>query len=116
MNIVLQTRERTLVSLSSEEVMAISNAINEVCNGVAISDWEFQTRLGFDRKFLQTVLSGLVGTVGQELRSNEAVNVWADNSSVMLRSITAFGDPVEMGENEIEEFSSRLKAAIADSL
>lgn len=44
------------ISLTSEELMGISNALNEVCNGVDIDDEEFETRLGVERTFLLAVL------------------------------------------------------------
>lgn len=36
--------------LTDSELMLLSNALNEVCNGSeAIPDWEFHTRMGVDR-------------------------------------------------------------------
>ena len=63
MNFVLQTADRFLASLTRDELCGISNAINEVCNGVHIEDAEFQTRLGVTRSFLQQVLT----TIGSQL-------------------------------------------------
>ena len=45
-----------LVSLDDDEMSALNNALNEVCNGVDIADFEFQTRLGYSRKRLRRLL------------------------------------------------------------
>ena len=112
MNFVLQSRERTLVSLGNDELLAISNALNEVCNGVAITEPEFQTRLGVSRDFVDTLLRSLSGEVNVSQQGYAATEVWADQSSVMVRVITAFGDPVEMGETEAAEFAGQLLQAV----
>jgi hypothetical protein len=49
MNTVKLGRRRATVELDEDEVMLLNNALNEVCNGVHISDAEFATRLGGDR-------------------------------------------------------------------
>lgn len=38
------------IDFSADELFLINNALNEVCNGVHIEDWEFQTRLGVPRE------------------------------------------------------------------
>jgi len=47
------------VKLSEDELVIINNAINEVCNGVRIPDWEFSTRIGYDRAEALALLSKL---------------------------------------------------------
>jgi hypothetical protein len=114
MNIVLQTSERTLVSLSSEELAAMTNALNEVCHGLDIPDREFQTRLGESREFLQNVLSDLNNDVHPRCCNYEVLDVSAESNSIMIRSITAHGDPVELGEEKARELAIQLQQAIAD--
>ena len=46
--------------VSDEELGLIGNALNEVCNGVHIDDFEFQTRLGSERGKLQQLLTQIV--------------------------------------------------------
>jgi hypothetical protein len=41
------TRERIIVSFSAEELIFLSNAINEAVE--AVEEWEFQTRTGETR-------------------------------------------------------------------
>jgi len=36
-------------TLTRDHLLLINNALNEVCNGVHIDDFEFETRLGFSR-------------------------------------------------------------------
>lgn len=44
------------------------------------------------------------------------VNLWIEQeSSIMVRSITSFGDPVELAQEEAREFAKMLLAA-ADKL
>ncbi len=38
------------VDLTADDLVAINNALNEVCHGPdAIPEWEFQTRIGLDK-------------------------------------------------------------------
>jgi hypothetical protein len=37
------------LAFTHEELVIINNALNEVCNGVAFDDDEFQTRIGYSR-------------------------------------------------------------------
>ncbi len=41
--------ERVSIELTADDLLAINNALNEVCHGPdAIPEWEFQTRMGVD--------------------------------------------------------------------
>ena len=42
--------QRTTVELSESELAAIVGALNEVCNGIQIADFEFHVRMGIERK------------------------------------------------------------------
>ena len=44
------------VRLSGDELDMLNNALNEICNGVRIEDWEFRTRVGWDRMTVQKLL------------------------------------------------------------
>jgi len=52
-------RGEHLLRLTTEELVWLNNALNEVCNGVAIGDSEFATRLGGSREELRGLLSRL---------------------------------------------------------
>ncbi len=43
-------------AFTHDELVVINNALNEICNGLSISDDEFQTRIGFSRDFARKVL------------------------------------------------------------
>ena len=55
-----------LLDVSRSELILLNNALNEVCNGVHISDSEFSTRLGASRnqarRLLQDIGRALEGT------------------------------------------------------
>jgi hypothetical protein len=51
-----QPKQPAPVSFTTDELVIINNALNEVCNGVDFEDDEFRTRLGFPREQIQAVL------------------------------------------------------------
>jgi hypothetical protein len=116
MNLLLQSGERTLVSLSAEELLGITNALNEVCHGIQIPESEFQARVGVTREFLVGTLAALRAEAHPSRRASELVSAWEDHGSVMVRVVTAFGDPVEMGETAVTEFAEQLRQAIAAAM
>lgn len=50
------TEKQYELVLSEKELILVNNALNEVCNGVHIDDFEFTTRLGGDRAEVAAVL------------------------------------------------------------
>lgn len=48
------------VELTKEELGVITNALNEVCNGIDV--WEFDTRMGIDIKEARSFLELLTST------------------------------------------------------
>ena len=55
--IVLKTDEDAAdIRLSGDELDMLNNVLNEMCNGVHIEDWEFRTRIGWDRVSVRTLL------------------------------------------------------------
>ncbi len=52
------------IRLSRGELVLINNALNEVANGVDISDAEFETRLGESRSKVRQLLAN-VGAVAE---------------------------------------------------
>ncbi len=45
--------------LGEDELALVANALNEVCNGVEIEDFEFSTRLGADRAEARELLAAV---------------------------------------------------------
>ena len=111
MNKVLGTADRTLLSITTEELVAVMNALNKVCNGVQIEDWEFQTRLGVTRESLRALLRDLKLDPHPAHQASELLEAWGDGG-VMVRAISVYGDPLEVGEAEAQAFAEQLKTAI----
>ena len=57
MKVVEQNDGALHVEFSLDEAFMLNNALNEICNGVHIDDWEFATRLGWDRSELRSLLA-----------------------------------------------------------
>jgi hypothetical protein len=51
------TKKETPFVLTHDELVIINNALNEVCNGLPLSDAEFQTRIGYARERALKVLA-----------------------------------------------------------
>jgi hypothetical protein len=109
MNLVYTAGDRLLLSIPREQLIGLTNALNEVCNGVHIDDAEFPTRLGQSRDSLrETLRAALTALEAPIAGSTELVSVWRDGASVQVRAISAFGDPVDMGEDEAEAFAAQI--------
>ena len=116
MHLVLKSGERSLVSLSNDELQGIVNALSEVSNGVGIPDATFSTRIGVDRAFLQDLQRQLLAQPPEQRLQHELVSVRVEpTSSVMVRAVTAFGDPVEMNASEAAFLVSQLQSAIEEA-
>jgi hypothetical protein len=48
-----------------------------------------------------------------ESRASDRADVWEDQGVIMIKCVTAYGDPVELGEEEAREFARRLDEAIS---
>lgn len=53
--------EPTLLPVTTDELVVLNNALNEVCHGLDLDD--FETRMGFDRDFVQTLLGKIQGVL-----------------------------------------------------
>jgi hypothetical protein len=115
MNLVLRTADRALLSMTAEELGTLSNALNEVCNGVHIDDRDFQTRVGVDRDVALEMLRRIGLAIDAPVSSGEISQTWADNGAVMVKAITAFGDPVELSESESRKFAESLATAMREA-
>jgi len=68
MQVTISRDGTAVLDLSEMELVLINNALNEVCNGVHIDDFEFSTRLGGSREEVR----GLLGRVSSVLESGGA--------------------------------------------
>ncbi|GLW96462.1 hypothetical protein [Microtetraspora sp. NBRC 16547] len=57
MEITRATSDVITVNLGPDDALAINNALTEICNGVHLDEWDFQTRMGVDREQARKVLS-----------------------------------------------------------
>ena len=42
--------------LSHQDLVVIKQALNEICNGIHLDEWDFQTRMGVSRDVARGVL------------------------------------------------------------
>jgi hypothetical protein len=55
----------TPLSFTHEELVVINNALNEICNGLAFDDDEFQTRIGYSRATAEGLLKKVAKALGK---------------------------------------------------
>lgn len=111
MRFVLQADSQNLISISSDELTHVLNALNEVCNGVHIPDSEFETRLGASRLEISALFSSLQAQPSNEAKSFERTAAWADQHSVQAICVSVHGDPVDMNAEEAGAFIESLQEA-----
>jgi hypothetical protein len=113
MHKVLQA-DQALLSLSSEELFAITQLFIEAC---ASKEGEpaFQKKYGVSREAMRAMLSSMNEEPHVARKANELVEAWADQGAVMIRVMNTYGDPVEMGETEAAEFAKMLRQAIQEA-
>ena len=70
MEIINITGENSKISLSRDELLIVNAAINEICNGIAV--FEFETRIGADRDRVAALLKE-VGSLLDGMDSMEKV-------------------------------------------
>ena len=54
MEILNTASERSQIDIDREELLIVNAALNEVCNGIAV--FEFETRIGADRERVSALL------------------------------------------------------------
>jgi len=54
MEILEHVKGKALISFSNDELVILNNALNEICNGVDIP--QFQTRVGYSRERVEDLL------------------------------------------------------------
>ncbi|WP_445178654.1 hypothetical protein [Pseudomonas sp. McL0111] len=57
MNTINSSHDLANVSFSRDELLVLNAALNEICNGVDV--FEFETRIGADREFVTGLLQGI---------------------------------------------------------
>jgi hypothetical protein len=57
MNAIKINKDKIILELSADELGVLSNALNEVCNGIEV--WEFDTRMGIKIENARIILEAL---------------------------------------------------------
>lgn len=57
MNAIKINKDKIILELSKDELGVLSNALNEVCNGIEV--WEFDTRMGIKIENARIILETL---------------------------------------------------------
>ena len=57
MNAIKINKDKIVLELSKDELGVLSNALNEVCNGIEV--WEFDTRMGIKIENARIILESL---------------------------------------------------------
>jgi len=58
MNAIKIEKDKIVLEISKDELGVLSNALNEVCNGIEV--WEFDTRLGIQIEDARIMLDSLI--------------------------------------------------------
>ena len=57
---VVRVGDLIQIEATTDERGIMSNALNEICNGVYLQEWDFQTRMGVEREEARAVLQALL--------------------------------------------------------
>lgn len=68
MEVIDTAAERSQINIGREELLIVNAALNEVCNGIALP--EFETRIGADRERVAALLKE-IGALLDEMDSSQ---------------------------------------------
>jgi hypothetical protein len=60
-----------VIEATREDVRILSQALNELCNGVRIAEWEFNSRMGATKDEVRAILNTLT-PAGEALKGHRA--------------------------------------------
>jgi len=115
MHKVLDDGMRTLLSLSNEELAAVTRAVRYAGELARHTAAEYTAIFGLDQGSMLGLHAALCAEPHGACRTSELVQAWEDHGAIMVRVINCFGDPVELGQREAGDFAERLQQAISDS-
>ncbi|MEI6051895.1 MAG: hypothetical protein WCQ44_04270, partial [Opitutaceae bacterium] len=97
MRTVIAAPTQTLISLSNDELIALSNCLNEVINNSDIDERDCGTRVGVSLNELRNIHSSIKESLAMKRAdSTELFQMWRDGFSLQLKAISAFGDPADL--------------------
>jgi len=115
MHKVLDDGVRVLLSLSSEELAAVAQAVRYACDIRQITETEYTAKFGVAQNVMVGLHTALCANPHEGRRTSELVEAWEAQGGVMVRVMNTFGDPVELGERAASEFSEQLQQAIREA-
>ena len=88
--------------MKTADLLALSNCVNEVLNNSSVDAHDCVLRIGISIEKLKSVHSSLKSILNENNTGYERCDVWKNGDSIQLISITAYGDPVDMGIDELK--------------
>ena len=72
MEILERSKGKAVISFSNDELVILNNALNEICNGVDIP--QFETRVGYPRERVEALFEQInsVNSLINKLRASES--------------------------------------------
>jgi|GEM_PF-1800233 len=58
-------------SMSRSDLYIITHALNEICNGGHLDEWDFETRMGVDRETTKALLERVGQTYRERFQTND---------------------------------------------
>jgi len=112
MKTVIATESRALVSLSSNEILALTNSMNEVLHNSSIDECDCHSRIGVAYHDLQELHRSLLVLMrSDKSQQSETFDAWRDGESVQICAISVFGDPADLG---LDEVSDKIRALLEE--
>lgn len=106
---ITSTKTQFLISLSSDELLAMANALNEVINNSDIDDCDCSTRIGIGYGQLKELHESTTQILEENNnRNGEIFEAWKYGESIQIRAISAYGDPADLGYEEVKETILKL--------
>jgi len=69
MKVIQTAAERSQIAISRDELLILNAALNEICNGISV--FEFETRIGADRNRVAALLKEIGSLLDNMDLSNE---------------------------------------------
>ncbi len=109
MGIVMRTETRVLLGIPADDLAVIMRALEASAADAALPDGV--------RAPAHRCLDELRRTLDECPLSREAerTDAWADGASVQVRAINVWGDPVDLGVDEAQNFLAKLSAAVREA-
>lgn len=106
---IVSTNSQFLLSLSSSELTAISNSLSEVLNCSSVTESNCASKIGITHNELKRLHKSVVQiTEETDKNDGEIFQVWQDAASIQLRAISAYGDPADLGFDEVNSVLSHF--------